>query len=216
MKRLWLRQFLIAALILGYAVLAHYSNAAGSAGLGAALAVAPALLVLVLLISRTPRAVLTLPLALLVIGALLLRYWSLLEHNFPLMYELQECGTYLMLAAAFGRSLMRGQVPLCTHWADTLHGPLSAQARRYTAAATAAWTVFFVAISAASALLYRLAPLRVWSLFSNFLTLPLVVLMFLGEYALRRRLLPSMNRYTLADTVRAYLAAKRAGSAPRV
>jgi len=36
-----------------------------------------------------------------------------------------------------------------------------------------------------SALLFVLAPLRVWSLFANVLNLPLLAMMFLGEYAWR-------------------------------
>jgi uncharacterized membrane protein len=91
---------------------------------------------------------------------------------------------------------------------------LSPEAQRYTRAVTAAWTIFFVCISLLSVLLYAFAPLRLWSIFSNFLTLPLAALMFVGEYLLRQRLLPSMHRITLADTARAYFQSP-AGGTPR-
>jgi uncharacterized membrane protein len=211
----WLRQSLIAASILGYALLAHYSNAANAAVLGVTLATAPPLLALLLLARRARWPWLVLPATVLLAGALLRIAWPLLEHNFPLMYLLQQCAAYLMMAAGFARSLMPRQVPLCTQWAGMLHGPLPAPVQRYTRAVTAAWSVFFVAIGLSSALLYLLAPLRVWSLFSNFLTLPLAILMFAGEYALRRRLVPSMRRSSLADSARAYFAARRHGAAPR-
>jgi uncharacterized membrane protein len=96
-----------------------------------------------------------------------------------------------------------------------VHGPLPPDVQRYTRAVTAAWTVFFVSISLLSAALYTWAPLRVWSVFANFLTLPLAALMFLGEYALRQRVLPSMRRITLRDTARAYFRAPDGGTAPR-
>jgi uncharacterized membrane protein len=122
---------------------------------------------------------------------------------------------YLIMAFGFGRSLMPGQVPLCTQWASMLHGPLSEPVLRYTRGVTLAWTLFFVGIALSSTLLYIAAPLRVWSLFYNFLTLPLAALMFAVEYELRRRRLPWMQRASLADTARAYFATSRNGTAPR-
>jgi uncharacterized membrane protein len=204
-KRRWLRRALIAASILIYALLAHYSNAtAGAHGLGAALAVGPLLLALAVAVRRSPHPLIATVLLAPLSAALLLLSWGHIERNFTLMILLQQCGAYLMLALVFGRSLMRGELPLCTRWATMVHGPLPGDVQRYTRAVTAAWTGFFISIGLLSALLYAWAPLRVWSLFSNFLTLPLAALMFLGEYALRQRLLPSMRRITLRDTARAY------------
>lgn len=216
MKRRWLRRALIAASILVYAVLAHYSNATpGARPLGAALALAPLLLVLYLAVRRSPHPLITGALLAPVCAALLILSWRYVEGNFALVILLQQCGAYMTLAVVFGRSLGRGQVALCTRWATALQGTLPAEAQRYTHAVTAAWTIFFIAVSALSALLYTFAPLRAWSVFSNFLILPLAALMFVGEYALRQRLLPSMRRITLADTARAYLQSPAGGAAPR-
>ena len=216
MKRRWLRQALIAASILIYAVLAHYSNATpGARPLGAVLALAPLLLALSLAVRRSRHPLIAGALLAPVCIALLLVSWRYVEGKFALVILLQQCGAYLMLAVVFGRSLGRGQVALCTRWATALQGPLPARAQRYTRAVTAAWTVFFISISVLSALLYTFAPLRVWSVFSNFLTLPLAALMFVGEYALRQRLLPSMRTITLADTARAYFQSPAGGAAPR-
>lgn len=215
MITVWLRQLLLAALILTYALLAHYSNAAHAAALGAVLAAAPLLLALLLLARRAPSPRLSACLVLLLSGAVLLHYWPLIERKFSLLYLLQQCGVYLMLAAGFGRSLMPGQEPLCTQWAQRLRGTLSQDVRRYTRRVTVAWTAFFVIIATTSVALYVAASLRVWSLFSNFLTLPLVVLMFIGEYSLRHRLVPSLRRVGLLDTVRAYWVFGRSGTAPR-
>jgi len=215
-KRGRLRQALIAASILIYAVLAHYSNAApGAHALGAALAVAPLLLALSMAVRRSPHRRIAGASLLPLCALLLVVSWRYIEGNFALVILLQQCGAYMTLAVVFGRSLAPGQIALCTRWAAALQGPLAPEAQRYTRAVTAAWTVFFTSISLLSALLYALAPLRVWSIFSNFLTLPLAALMFVGEYALRQRLLPSMRRITLADTARAYFQSPAGGAAPR-
>jgi uncharacterized membrane protein len=212
----WLRHGVIAVAIVIYALLEHHTNTTGgSSALGAALAIAPLLLALVLMARRTPTPKLTLLLTCLLGAVLVKLYWHQIERNFPLMYLLQEVGVYAVLAFGFGRSLMAGQVPLCTHWASVLHGTLSEPVRRYTRGVTLAWTLFFIAISLTSALIYLLAPLRVWSFFSNFMTLPLAALMFGVEYELRRRRLPWMQRANLADTARAYFATMRTGPAPR-
>jgi uncharacterized membrane protein len=90
-----------------------------------------------------------------------------------------------------------------------VHGPLPPLVARYTRKATAAWAVFFALIAAASLALYVFAPLRVWSAFSYFVTFPLVVLMFIGEYAVRRRVLPPLHRSGLLDSVLVYMNSSR-------
>jgi uncharacterized membrane protein len=64
--------------------------------------------------------------------------------------------------------------------------------------------VFFAAMASVSTLLFFLAPLTAWSVFDNFLTLPLVALMFIAEYRVRRRALPGMQHAHILDAVRAF------------
>jgi uncharacterized membrane protein len=52
--------------------------------------------------------------------------------------------------------------------------------------------------------LFFLAPLVIWSFFANFLTLPLVALMFIAEYWVRRWVLPDVQQTHILDAVRAY------------
>lgn len=217
MKRRWLRPALVAASILIYAALEYYtSTTPGTAVFGAALAITPLLLTWLLLASRSTYPRLTMMLAALLAAFILVGYWTQIERNFPLMFMLQEAGIYLILAFGFGRSLMAGQTALCTQWAQMIHGDLSEPVRRYTRTVTLAWTLFFVAISLTSAALFFLAPVRVWSLFSNFLTLPLAAAMFAIEYEVRRRRLPWMQRASLTDTARAYFSTMRGGTATRL
>jgi uncharacterized membrane protein len=60
-------------------------------------------------------------------------------------------------------------------------------------------------MAAVSTLLFFLAPLSVWSIFANFLSLPLIALMFIGEFALRQRVLTDLPPSHVLDGFRAYL-----------
>jgi uncharacterized membrane protein len=64
--------------------------------------------------------------------------------------------------------------------------------------------LFFAAMALVSTLLFFLAPLTAWSIFDNFLTLPLVGLMFIAEYRVRRQALPDMEHSHILDSVRAF------------
>jgi len=199
----------IAVLIAGYAMLAHYTNSNPRAkSLGAVMALAPLLAVALGLAWRSSYRVLSFGVAALA-AALLATHWRILESNFALVYLCEDCGVYALLSFTFARTLMRGRTPLCTHWAHLVHGPLPPAVARYTRNTTAAWALFFALIACASLLLYQYAPLRLWSAFCNFFTMPLVVLMFLAEYAVRRKRLPATHRTGLLASVRVYLRSSR-------
>ena len=195
------------AAIAVYAGLSHYSNSvAGGRDLGAALALAPITVIATILAWRTTppaiAALLSASLAGLIVGL-----WPVLRQNYPLINLVQDSSVYGLLGFTFGRSLLPGRVALCTQLADKEHGPLSVPEVRYTRQVTAAWTLFFFVITAASILLFVSAPLRIWSLFINFCVLPLVGAMFIAEYQIRRRILPEVKRTGLLATLRVYLAA---------
>lgn len=196
----------VAVFIVAYSGLSHYSNSNPAARtLATLLALAPMLILGIVLIWRWYGALATLVLS--IISLLLLRNdWQLLTKNFSIVYLIQQCGFYTLMAWTFGRSLFRGRVPLCTQMADTVHGPLSTQELRYTRSVTLAWVLFFAANISITAVLFAFAPLRIWSLFVNFCSLPLVLLMFVAEFAVRRRVLPQVQRHGLLATLRAYFA----------
>jgi uncharacterized membrane protein len=200
-----LRLAAIIVLVAAYAVLSHYGNtAARTRDLGVGLALGPPLAVGLLLTWRWCRLWAAVPAA--AAALLLIRYWPALERNFSVVYLLQEGGLYSLLAASFGQSLFGHRVALCTRLADTLHGPLNAQEVLYTRRVTAAWALFFLLIAAATGGFFLFAPLRVWSLFANFCVLPLIGLMFVAEYAVRRRVLPQVARPGILAAVRVYFA----------
>jgi uncharacterized membrane protein len=205
----WRRRVQLAAIILfvvAYAGLSHYSNSVAKTHiLGTGLAVGPVLAISLLLLWRWAH-----PWVALLAGAaaavLLGRYWSVLEQNFSVVYLLQEGGFYSLMAASFGQSLLGRRVALCTRLADRVHGPLTPQEVLYTRRVTAAWFLFFVLITAATLILFFYAPLRVWSVFANFFVVPLMALMFVAEYAVRRRVLPQVQRPGILSAVRVYFA----------
>jgi uncharacterized membrane protein len=205
----WRRRLQPAAIIIiivAYAGLSHYGNtAAKTHDLAVGLALGPLLAVGLFLVRRWagPWGAVGAAAA----SALLLSlYWPVLEKDFSVVYLLQEGGFYSLMAASFGRSLFGQRVALCTEVADKVHGPLTAQEVVYTRRVTAAWAVFFVSIAAATLAFFLFAPLRTWSLFANFCVLPLIGLMFVAEYALRRRVLPKVARPGILAAVRVYFA----------
>ena len=205
----WRRRLQLAAIIatvVAYAGLSHYSNSAAKThDLGVGLALGPLLSVGLLLLWRWTHLSVAL-LGAAAAAALLRHYWPVLEKNFSAVYLLQEGGFYGLMAASFGQSLLGRRVALCTQLADKVHGPLSPQEVLYTRRVTAAWAFFFILITAATLSLFVFAPLRIWSLFANFCVLPLIGLMFVAEYAVRRRILPQAPRRGILAAVRVYFA----------
>jgi uncharacterized membrane protein len=205
----WRRRLQLAAIIAflaAYSGLSHYSNSvAKTHDLGVGLALGPVLAVGLLLVWRWTHVGVAL-LAAAAVGTVLRHYWPVLEKNFSAVYLLQEGGFYSLMAASFGQSLLGRRVPLCTQLADKVHGPLTPQEVRYTRRVTAAWALFFILITAATVGLFLFEPLRIWSLFANFCVLPLIGLMFVAEYAVRRRVLPQAPRRGILAAVRVYFA----------
>ena len=202
-----LRIVAIGALLVAYTCLSHYCNTHGVRGLGAVLALAPAVAFLLTVLRHTvPTYIVVLAAAL---GALLLYdNWPILEKNFSVVYLLQECGMYGLLAAGFGRSLRAGEVALCTRLADKLHGPLNAAEILYTRRVTLAWTLFFALMGLTVALLYVTAPRPIWSAFVNFLATPLILAMFAAEYVVRGHVLPHTVRRGMWASVRIFFASR--------
>jgi uncharacterized membrane protein len=204
-RRLQLAAVLV--VFIAYAVLSHYSNSHPQAqDLGVVLCLAPLITFGLVLIWRWSGVLFAL-LAAAATALLLRQIWPLLTLNFTRLNVIQQCGFYALMALSFGRSLIKGRVPLCTQLADKVHGPLSAAELRYTRQVTLAWTMFFLANMAVTVLLFELAPLWAWSLFVNFLSLPLIVLMFAIEYAVRRRVLRQVKHTSsLIAALRVYFA----------
>jgi uncharacterized membrane protein len=197
------RWIAVLALSAGYALLAHYANTtAGTGTLGALLALAPIVLA-ALSVARHSRHRIAM-LVLFGIGcAALLTAWNMLEQHADRIFWAEHAGSQLFLCLVFGRTLGAGQQPMCTYFARVVHGTLSPAHERYTRQVTVAWVAFFGLMAATSTILYFTAPLATWSMFANFFTAPLIGLMFIVEYAARRRLLPNMKHAHILAAVKA-------------
>ncbi len=195
----------IAALLIGYPLLAHYTNTySHNTNLGALVAIAPMALLASVLAWRSPQRPFMLGLLALAYIALWLA-WPMLTLHFGLVYWLQDAGIQLILFMTFARTLIADRQPLCARFAEAVHAaPLTAQHKIYARQVTVAWSIFFATMATVSSLLFFLAPLPIWSIFTNFLTLPLVALMFILEYWTRRWLLPDTKHTRILDAVRAF------------
>ncbi len=198
----------IAIAIAGYALLAHYTNTMSKDGnLGTLAALAPLAFFAFLMAWNSSMRFLMLP-ALAISCLIAYSQWHAIASHFGLINWLQDMGMQLALFFAFGRTLAGGQKPLCVRFAEATHAPLTRQHETYARNATIAWTAFFGFMAMVSALLYFLAPLSVWSVFANFLTLPLIALMFLVEHRVRKSMLPDAQDARILDELRAFRKAR--------
>jgi len=204
MARRILRWLGIAALVIAYPLLAHYTNqSTDSPGLGALVSIAPVVLLALVFAWRSPQPLVMISVIALVCVGLWLG-WSQLEQHYGLVYWLQHMGMQLILFMSFGRTLIGGRQPLCTRFAEAVHAPLSPQHERYAGQVTVAWSLFFAAMALVSSVLFFFAPLATWSIFANFFSLPLVALMFIAEYWVRKWMLPELRNTHILDAVRAF------------
>jgi len=92
----------------------------------------------------------------------------------------------LALAWVFGRTLLRGRVPLISRFALMEQTTLSPEVAAYTRLLTWVWTLLFVGAAITSLVLALSGHHDAWSLFTNLINYLLVGALFLGEFAYRR------------------------------
>lgn len=202
--RLLATLLLAAAVVIGWPLLVHELLASGRwPGLAVLAGLLPAaLLAAVVVLNSRHRA---LGLAALALAALLAWTWrAALQGSFEWIYLVQHLGTQLFLCWLFGRTLLPGRQALITLLATRARGDLPPELLGYTRRVTLAWTLFFALIAILSLLLFMFAPLAVWSLFANVLTMPLVALMFVAEYAVRRVSHRHLPHVSIARSVQAF------------
>ncbi len=195
----------VGAAMIAYPLLAYYTTTVpAEGGFGAiVLAAAPLAAAALLIAWRTHWRIPTLLLCGAACG-LLWRYSVPIRQHLPLVYFVQHAGTNLALLVLFGRTLAPGQVPLCSRFAAAVRGPLDPRVARYTRQVTVAWALFFATMTMISAALFAFASTEVWSAFANFVTLPLLALIFVVEYMVRLRVLPDIPHTSIMSAVRAF------------
>ena len=119
-------------------------------------------------------------------------------------YGLVHAAVYCFLLWLFARTISRGREPLITRIARRVHGALAPEIEVYTRRVTQAWCFFFLAQLVVSVTLFAFAPIDAWTLFVGALNLPLLALMFAGEYLIRVTRFPNHPRVSIAGALRAF------------
>ena len=146
--------------------------------------------------------------SLIVAGVILLvvaRAWSA-QSGVAAGAWLGHAALYSALLGLFTGSLRAGKTPIATDLAQRVRGRLRPDMIAYTRRVTVAWCCYFAIQLLASALLLLAAPVTIWSVFVNILDLPLLAIMFLGEYTVRLIRFRGDDHASLTDMVRAWRA----------
>ncbi len=123
-------------------------------------------------------------------GVLLYLEWPFIQSHYEWSDLAQQCGIYGLVALFFARSLFGGRVPVCGQLAHQMYGALTPDELVYMRRATVAWGAFYFLLAGAILVLFFVVPLRIWSVFTNFVTWGLMVLAGFVDHVLRRLLLP--------------------------
>ena len=125
-------------------------------------------------------------------------FWfpELIAKLIPLLFN-------FLLFVLFARSLQAGKVALITQMACLLRKvepvELDENVLNYTRLATKMWAAFFLLLTIVSAVLALFASMNWWSFFTNFLSYPLVGIMFVFEFWLRKLLIGKQMDYTMKE-----------------
>ena len=202
-------------LALAYPVFAHLASVRNDGG-WAAVAMADIVLLLLLepLLKRRGWA-------LFLLGSCLAGLWWVSTSRYALLPLLAPPVVFIALVGwLFGRTLVRGRVPLITRIVEGLYRqaamPVSEALYRYTRQLTAAWAWMLAALAVINLLLalcavpggvleqfgYRpwiVVPYEQWAVFANIVNYGIVGGFFVGEYLLRKRRFPHRPYRNLAQ-----------------
>jgi uncharacterized membrane protein len=120
---------------------------------------------------------------------------------------------YGSLAVMFARTLAKGQIPLITQLATKIEGPLPEAIQHYTRQVTFAWALFFALNVVISIALYYLVSFAAWSLFSNVYSTPLLISMFVLEFAYRKMRYREYKTASFSDGMKAFMSHSQDGEA---
>lgn len=193
---MWYRALLIFA-FLSYGVFVHLSVRLQHPEWAAALLFFIAFLVVYVRLHFVSRCWLS---ALLLFGWLLLlvfpgQGWHLVLFGMPPL-------VFVFLAWVFASTLRDGRVPVVTRFARAMRESTTPRIEHYTRMATIAWALFFTVMALQATIFAILAPPTLWASLSNIVNFGLTLLMFLGEYIMRRIYLRGEAQSGFSDYVR--------------
>ena len=214
-RRHGLSVLLVVLGVLGYEGMAHWvATSGGVPGARPLFTLAPLLVLLCWGLWRRSRVWGLTAILVLLIGLLAVLRMHLPLPDLKLLYAAPHIIIDLLLLWFFGRTLRAGHVSLVTRIARHEHGSLPPEIELYTRRVTWAWCIYFGLMAAVSSLLFVFAPLPVWSWFANMLSLPLILLMFAGEYAYRIWRFPNFSHASFFTAIRSFRELRRASVIP--
>lgn len=123
----------------------------------------------------------------------------------PQVLLMQHVGTHVALGLVFGLSALAGREALVTRMARLFHGgQVTEEMVAYSRQVNHVWTLYFGLMATVSLVLYLSGQAFWWSILSNFLTMPIVVLIFMIELAVRRKRLPNQRHASIRESIQAY------------
>lgn len=192
-------------LILAYAILANYTlQSKQNSDFGALVVLLPIMVTFIILALRSKHRALMIGLIILT-SPLFWLAWTQIKAHYDVIYWLIHESLQFVLLTTFARTLTPDQQPLCAQFAQIVHGTLSPELTDYTRKVTIAWSLFFACVMVISTFLFFSYPIKVWSIFANFFYLPLVALMFIVEYWVRKRTLPAKDLSSMMEAVHAFI-----------
>ena len=213
----WRRFTALAVIVAVFSPIASHAALAMGRGYGAALALAGAQAVAsgVLLAGALPgRRWLGLVLGSALLGGLALGARSSAEAGLLVAAGAGHAILYAALLGVFAASMRPGRISLVTTVASRVNPHFHSGMKPYTRGVTVAWCVFFAAQLVASALLLAADP-GLWRAFVTTLHAPLVAVMAVGEYLVRRWRWRHEHYTSLGDTIRGVARLRREAAAAR-
>ncbi len=173
--------------------------------LGLVASLVPTLVVIAVLIARTPFLGRRLLIGMAAVAsALLIEEFGLLKPQN--IYLINFIAIYAIFFKEFYGSLHRSQIPLCTRFAMLVHESISPQLAKYTKALTYSWAAFFGLQIPIWLGLFFILPTQLWSELISLVPPVLIVALFAIDLIARQLVLPYEDRKdSLLRTIKALI-----------
>ena len=173
--------------------------------LGLVASLVPTLVVIAVLIARTPFLGRRLLIGIAAVAsALLIEEFGLMKPQN--VYLINFIAIYAIFFKEFYGSLHRNQVPLCTRFAMLVHESISPQLAKYTKALTYSWAAFFGLQIPIWLGLFFILPTQLWSELISVVPPVLIVALFAIDLIARQLMLPYEDRKdSLLRTIKALI-----------
>lgn len=201
----WFWKSLVVLLLIAWQLLVHVSMGGESADFVRYALLALPLAIFAYWITRQARHKLLWVAMLAVACAAVLAVEQASRLGVAVAYGVPHALVYASLLFVFAHTLLPGKTALITRLARRVHGTLPPYMESYTRRLTIAWSAFFLAQLFGSGLLLAFATLETWSMFINLFNVPLLLLMFAGDYCYRVFRYPDFPHATVAQAMRAFI-----------